>query len=127
MGVNEVQLAEFTKQLDSGHKVSCPWRGNSCPESLVQFPPTPQSALVGGFKDRCDGLLQFQSLPSIAASAIEQMRNCRSAQLDRLLAQSPNSTMGEVDVKPEGTRELLDSSQDGAFYLYSQVGYFLYH
>ncbi|KAL4011961.1 hypothetical protein IC575_029028 [Cucumis melo] len=117
----EVQLAEFTKQLDSGHKVSCPWRGNSCPESLVQFPPTPQSALVGGFKDRCDGLLQFQSLPSIAASAIEQMRIFRGAQLDRLLAQSPNFTMGEIDVKPEGTRELLDSSQDGAFYLYSQA------
>ncbi|KAG6583878.1 NIPA-like protein, partial [Cucurbita argyrosperma subsp. sororia] len=117
----EVQLAEFTKQLDSGHKVSCPWRGNSCPESLVQFPPTPQSALVGGFKDRCDGLLQFQSLPSVAASAIEQMRICRSAQLDRFLAQSPNFTMGEVGLKPEGTRELLESSQDRAFYLYSQA------
>ncbi|KAG6573377.1 NIPA-like protein, partial [Cucurbita argyrosperma subsp. sororia] len=117
----EVQLAEFTKQLDSGHKVSCPWRGNSCPESLVQFPPTPQSALVGGFKDRCDGLLQFQSLPSIASSAIEQMRTFRSAQLDRFLTQSSNSTMGEVNVKPEGTRELLDSSQDGTFYLYSQA------
>ncbi|PPD95889.1 hypothetical protein GOBAR_DD07080 [Gossypium barbadense] len=56
----------FSKQLDVGHKVACLWRGNSCPESLVQFLPTPQSALIAGYKDRCDGLMQFQSLPSLS-------------------------------------------------------------
>ncbi|KAJ1430699.1 Zinc finger, C3HC-like [Sesbania bispinosa] len=60
---------EFSGQLDRGHKSNCPWRGNSCPESLVQFPPTSPSALIGGFKDRCDGLLQFYTLPIVSSSA----------------------------------------------------------
>ncbi|KAL4627638.1 hypothetical protein ACB092_05G179600 [Castanea dentata] len=111
----EVQKAgeAFAKQLDSAHKVSCPWRGNSCPESLVQFPPTPQSALIGGYKDRCDGLLQFQSLPIVATSAIELMRVSRGPQVDRFLS-------GEVDIKPESIPE-LESSQDGALCLYSRA------
>lgn len=113
----EVQKASeaFAKQLDSAHKVNCPWRGNSCPESLVQFPPTPQSALIGGYKDRCDGLLQFQSLPIVATSAIELMRVSRGPQVDRFLS-------GEVDIKPESIPE-LESSLDGALCLYSRVRY----
>ncbi|OIT00265.1 PREDICTED: uncharacterized protein LOC109228800 isoform X1 [Nicotiana attenuata] len=79
---------EFAKKLDEGHKATCPWRGNTCAESLVQFPPTPPSALIGGYKDRCDGLLQFPSLPIVAASAIEHIRISRSSEIDRLLAQS---------------------------------------
>ncbi|PQM42875.1 uncharacterized protein Pyn_39150 [Prunus yedoensis var. nudiflora] len=84
---DEVQNAAevFVKQLDSGHKVACPWRGNSCPESLVQFPPTPQSALIGGYKDRFANLMG-----------------------------------GEVDFKPESIPE-LESSRDGAIYLYSRA------
>ncbi|KAI3911109.1 hypothetical protein MKW92_024762 [Papaver armeniacum] len=76
----------FAKQLDLGHKVSCPWKGNNCAESLVQFPPTPQSALIGGYKDQCDGLLQFQSLPVISGSAIEEMRISRSSQSQKLIS-----------------------------------------
>lgn len=106
----------FSKQLDDGHNINCPWRGNSCPQSLVQFPPTPQSALIGGYKDRCDGLLQFQSLPIIATCAIEHMWVSRGPQIDRLLSQSQNLIVGEVDMKPE-----LENSRDGAFYLYSRV------
>ncbi|KAH9796301.1 C3HC-type domain-containing protein [Citrus sinensis] len=106
----------FSKQLDDGHNINCPWRGNSCPESLVQFPPTPQSALIGGYKDRCDGLLQFQSLPIIATCAIEHMWVSRGPQIDRLLSQSQNLIVGEVDMKPE-----LENSRDGAFYLYSRA------
>ncbi|PWA77408.1 zinc finger, C3HC [Artemisia annua] len=79
---------EFANQLDEGHNVTCPWRGNSCAESLVQFPPTPPSALIGGYKDRCDGLLQFPYLPVVAASAIEQMKLSRGPEIDRLLVQS---------------------------------------
>ncbi|ESQ35081.1 hypothetical protein EUTSA_v10006705mg [Eutrema salsugineum] len=78
---------EFSKQLDDAHESSCPWVGNCCPESLVQFPPTPPSALIGGYKDRCDGLLQFYSLPIVSESAIDQMRASRRPQIDRLLAQ----------------------------------------
>ncbi|KAK6132517.1 hypothetical protein DH2020_033726 [Rehmannia glutinosa] len=79
---------DFAKRLDEGHKVTCPWIGNCCAESLVQFPPTPPSALIGGYKDRCDGLLQFPSLPLVAASAIEQIRVSRGPEIDRLLVQS---------------------------------------
>lgn len=110
----------FVKQLDSGHKVACPWKGNSCPESLVQFPPTPQSALIGGYKDRCDGLLQFHSLPKVAASVIEQIWVSRGPQIDRLLSQSQNFMAGDVDFKPESIPE-LESSRDGAICLYSRV------
>ncbi|KAG8637465.1 uncharacterized protein LOC122721944 [Manihot esculenta] len=110
----------FAKQLDDGHKASCPWRGNSCPESLVQFPPTPQSALIGGYKDRCDGLLQFLFLPVVAASAVEQMRVSRGPVVDRFLSQSHNFTSGEGDFKSEGMPE-FETSRDGASCLYSRA------
>ncbi|EPS72067.1 hypothetical protein M569_02691 [Genlisea aurea] len=79
---------DFSKKLDEGHKISCPWIGNCCAESLVQFPPTPPSALIGGYKDRCDGLLQFPSLPVVATCAIELMRLSRGSEIDRLLTQT---------------------------------------
>ncbi|RVW89967.1 hypothetical protein CK203_036572 [Vitis vinifera] len=110
----------FGKELDTEHKVNCPWRGNSCPESMVQFPPTPQSALIGGYKDRCDGLLQFPSLPIVAASAVEQMRASRGSQIERLLSQSQNFMGGEVDFRSESIPE-LEASRDGVIYLYSRA------
>ncbi|XP_024629235.1 uncharacterized protein [Medicago truncatula] len=103
----------FARQLDSGHKANCPWKGNSCPESLVQFPPTSQSALIGGYKDRCDGLLQFHYLPVVAISAIELMRVSRGPQIERFLSQSQNFMSG-TDFKPENISE-LESSQDEAY------------
>lgn len=112
----------FARQLDSGHKVNCPWRGNSCPESLVQFLPTPQSALIGGYKDRCDGLVQFPYLPVVAISAIEMMSVSRGPQIERFLSQSQNFMSGEVDFKPEIISE-LESSQDEAYCLFSRVRY----
>ncbi|KAE8725053.1 hypothetical protein F3Y22_tig00009019pilonHSYRG00011 [Hibiscus syriacus] len=90
----------FSKQQDVGHKVACPWTGNSCPESLVQFPPTPQSALIAGYKDRCDGLMQFKSLPVIAASAMEHMRASWGPQVDRLLSLLQNC-MAEFESRSE--------------------------
>ncbi|KAF7842894.1 Nuclear-interacting partner of ALK [Senna tora] len=110
----------FARQLDSGHKVNCSWRGNSCPESLVQFPPTPQSALIAGYKDRCDGLVQFQYLPVVAISAIELMRVSRGPQIDRFLSQSQNFMSGEVDFKPEIMPE-LENSRDEAYCLFSRA------
>lgn len=112
---------EFSKRLDEGHKLTCPWTGNCCAESLVQFPPTPPSALIGGYKDRCDGLLQFSSLPVVAASAIEQMRVSRGAEIDRLLAQS-QLARNESGIKLEifiGT----ENSRDDVFFIYSRVMY----
>lgn len=76
-----------------GDRINCPWRGNSCAESLVQFPPTP-SALIGGYKDRYDGLLQFLSLPIVAASAIEQMKASRNLELERFVDQLQDFTVG---------------------------------
>ncbi|VAI37614.1 unnamed protein product [Triticum turgidum subsp. durum] len=92
----------FAAQLDASHKNSCPWRGNSCADNLVQLHLT-QSALIGGFKDRCDGLLQFLSLPVIALSAIENMRLTRAAQINRLLTQSISFLSGELGYKAENT------------------------
>lgn len=92
---------ELSKQLDRGHKINCPWRGNSCPESLVQFPPTSHSALIGGFKDRCDGLLQFYSLPIVSSSAVEQMRVTHGPQIDRFIAQLQIQTAGELGYRAE--------------------------
>ncbi|KAE8707949.1 hypothetical protein F3Y22_tig00110365pilonHSYRG00029 [Hibiscus syriacus] len=119
LAASEVEDAgeAFSKQLDVGHKVACPWRGNSCPESLVQFPPTPQSALIAGYKDRCDVHMQFQSLPVIAASAMEHMRASRGPQVDRLLSLLQNC-MAEFESRSESVPE-LDITRDGAFCLYS--------
>ncbi|XP_077243800.1 IAP-like protein 1 [Tasmannia lanceolata] len=110
----------FSKELDAGHKVTCPWRGNSCAESLVQFPPTPPSALIGGYKDRCDGLLQFLSLPVIASSAIEQMRLSRSSQIDRLLSQPLSLTPGEFGFRADNILG-LESSKEEALCKYSHA------
>ncbi|KAF9590342.1 hypothetical protein IFM89_033868 [Coptis chinensis] len=104
----------FAKQLNVAHGTSCPWRGNSCVESSVQFPPTPPSALIGGFKDRCDGLLQFVSLSVFAASAISQMRLSRSSQIDRLLAQS--ETLARETYYIQGIEFI---SRDNTFCIYS--------
>ncbi|MQL81702.1 hypothetical protein Taro_014168, partial [Colocasia esculenta] len=89
----------FAEKLDASHKVTCPWRGNCCADSLVQFPPTPPAALIGGYKDRCDGLLQFPCLPVIASSAVDKMRQSRGTQIDRFLSQSFTSSIGELGFK----------------------------
>ncbi|KAH9318648.1 hypothetical protein KI387_020417, partial [Taxus chinensis] len=85
----------FAEQLDTGHRGTCPWKGNSCSESLVQFPRTPPSALIGGYNDRCDALLQFSSLPVVSGSAIDWMRHCRGPQVDRLLTNLQPVTISE--------------------------------
>ncbi|MCD9559465.1 hypothetical protein HAX54_017424 [Datura stramonium] len=77
---------EFAKKLEEGHKATCPWRGNSCAESLVQFPPTPPSALIGGYKDHAVmdyfSFLHFQLWLHLQLS----IRISRSSEIDRLLA-----------------------------------------
>lgn len=111
---------EFAEQLDKGHRVTCPWRGNSCPESLVQFPPTPPSALIGGFKDRFDGLLQFYCLPIVSSSAIEMMRASRGSQIDRLLLQSQIYTSGELGYKAESAAG-MEPNREEDFFIFSRV------
>lgn len=77
----------------------------------MQFPATSSSALIGGYKDRCDGLLQFPSLPIVAASAIKQMRISGGLQIDHFLVHIQALTVEESafkdDVMPleERTRE----------------------
>ncbi|PIN14408.1 hypothetical protein CDL12_12964 [Handroanthus impetiginosus] len=109
----------FAKRLDEGHKATCPWIGNCCAESLVQFPPTPPSALIGGYKDRCDGLLQFSSLPVVAASAIEHIRVSRGPEIDRLLGQS-QLARGESGIKLDISLGNENSRED-VFFLYSRA------
>lgn len=109
----------FAEKLDSGHKVTCPWKGNCCADSLVQFPPTPVSALIGSYKDRCDGLLQFPCLPLVAASAIEFMKLSRSAQIERLLSQSLFSS-GEMGFKNDNM-PIPEICREDPFFHYNQV------
>lgn len=109
----------FAEQLDASHQNNCPWRGNSCADSLVQFHLTP-SALVGGFKDRCDGLLQFTSLPAIALSAIESMKLTRSVQIDRVLSQSVTVLSGELGYRTDSTSG-IDIAQQDETCCYSQA------
>ncbi|CAN6454346.1 unnamed protein product [Victoria cruziana] len=109
----------FAKQLDASHKGSCPWRGNSCTESLAQFPPTLPSALIGGYKDRCDALLQFLSLPVIASSAIEHTRLSRSSQIDRLLSHARPCAVGDVNGRVD-SMHVGETSQDETMYIYAQ-------
>ncbi|KAI4374654.1 hypothetical protein MLD38_012622 [Melastoma candidum] len=111
---------DFAKLLDEGHKLTCPWRGNCCPESLVQFPPTPPSALIGGFKDRCDGLLQFSCLPVVSAAAVEQMQISRAPQVDRFLANSQTYLSGELGCKSEYVTG-AESSKDENMTTYFRV------
>ncbi|CDP06127.1 unnamed protein product [Coffea canephora] len=111
---------DFSKKLDEEHKVTCPWRGNCCAESLVQFPPTPPSALIGGFKDRCDGLLQFPSLPVVAASAVEQIRISRGSEVDRLLAQPQIFVGGESGFRSDFTSG-NENTRDDIFFPYSRA------
>ncbi|KAM0046771.1 putative Zinc finger, C3HC [Helianthus debilis subsp. tardiflorus] len=92
---------EFDNQLDEGHKVICPWRGNSCAESLVQFPPTPPSALIGVYKDHCDRLFQFLYLPTVAASTLDQMRVSRGPEIDHFLVQSHTFATWESGFKAD--------------------------
>jgi len=113
----------FAEQLDASHQNDCPWRGNSCADSWVQFHLTP-SALVGGFKDRCDGLLQFTSLPAIALSAIESMKLTRSVQIDRVLSQSVTVLSGELGYRTDSTTG-IDISQQDETCCYSQVYLFI--
>lgn len=101
----------FAEQLDASHQNDCPWRGNSCADSLVQFHFTP-SALLGGFKDRCDGLLQFISLPIIASSAVESMKLTRSHQIEHVLSQSIAILCGELGYKIDGTTGIDINHQD---------------
>lgn len=113
-------VEDFVKQLDVGHKITCPWRGNCCAESLVQFPPTPALALIGGFKDRCDGLLQFPSLPVVSVSAIELMRISRGLEVDRLLLHSLSSVAGESNFKGQNISE-MENFREEAFCIYSRA------
>ncbi|VAH30629.1 unnamed protein product [Triticum turgidum subsp. durum] len=101
----------FAEQLDASHQNDCPWRGNSCADSLVQLHFTP-SALLGGFKDRCEGLLQFISLPVIASSAIESMKLTRSQQIEHVLSQSIAILCGELGYKTDGTTGIDVNHQD---------------
>ncbi|MED6119396.1 hypothetical protein PIB30_011461 [Stylosanthes scabra] len=116
----DASCEELSRQLDRAHKATCPWRGNSCPESLVQFPPTSPSALVGGYKDRCDGLLQFYSLPVVSLAAVEHMRVTHKPQIDRFLAQLQSQTAGEIGYRENASGMGFAGEQALHSYSYAQ-------
>lgn len=103
---DEAQSASeaFAEKLDTSHRVTCPWKGNSCSESLAQFPPTLPSALIGGYNDRREALLLLSALPVISGSAIDRMKLCRGPQIDHILAQQQpviiSESSGRADNMP---------------------------
>ena len=86
----------------------------------MQFPPAPPSALIGGYKDRWDGLLQFLSLPVVAASAIEKMRVSRGPEIERFLVHSRAFTAGESGFRAENISG-MENTREEAFCIYSRV------
>lgn len=105
----------YGQQLDAGHKPTCPWRGNPCTDSLAQFLPSPISALIGGFNDRCDALLQFSSLPIICGSAIDEMKSTRGTEIDRLLAKPVRETMKRLDDGFDVRQDSLNAANNPYF------------
>lgn len=81
----EKAAAVFSLKLDNGHKILCPWVDNACDESLAQFPPTPDPALIHAYTKRFSSLLQLSALPVISSSVIDSMR---CPQLESFLQQS---------------------------------------
>ncbi|KAI5062071.1 hypothetical protein GOP47_0022610 [Adiantum capillus-veneris] len=110
---HEVEV--YGEQLDVGHKPICPWRGNPCTDSLAQFLPSPMSALIGGFSDRCDALLQFSSLPVICGSAIDEMKSTRGAEIDRLLTKPVRETMKRLDDGFDVRQDSIDTANNPYF------------
>lgn len=105
----------YGEQLDAGHKAFCPWRGNPCTDSLAQFLPSPISALIGGFNDRCDALLQFSSLPVISGSAIDEMKSTRGSEIDRLLAKPVRETVKRLEDGFGVRQDLIDAANNPYF------------
>ncbi|KAJ7558984.1 hypothetical protein O6H91_04G064300 [Diphasiastrum complanatum] len=90
----------FSKQLETGHQPFCQWKGNMCSESLVQFPPTPVPALIGGYNYRCEALLQLPYLPAVSDASIDRMKFSRGPQIDCLLEKPPPLLGGLVAWNP---------------------------
>lgn len=88
----------------------------------MQFPPTPPSALIGGYKDRCDGLFQFHYLPIVAASTLDLMRVSRGPEIDRFLLQSYTNTAGESGCKAD-IASGSNNNREEALCIYSRVRY----
>ncbi|KAH6558357.1 hypothetical protein KP509_1Z068100 [Ceratopteris richardii] len=108
---HEVEV--YNQHLDVGHKPFCPWRGNPCTDSLAQFLPSVIPALIGGFNDRCDSLLQFSSLPVICCSAIDEMKSIRGSEIDRLLAKPVRENIRGLD--DEDVRNCSLSAADNLY------------
>eukprot|EP00850_Spirogloea_muscicola_P003188 SM000012S25450 [mRNA] locus=s12:1245490:1251249:+ [translate_table: standard] len=87
----EKAAQDFSLRLDASHKDLCPWQGNACSESLVQFPVTAASELVTSFQERCKDLAGLPSLPAVSPAALDAMADFSPAQLERLLSQAGNS------------------------------------
>eukprot|EP00250_Pteridium_aquilinum_P008326 c17854_g1_i1 orf=558-3440(-) len=105
----------YGEQLDAAHKAICPWRGNPCTESLAQFLPSPISALIGGFNDRCDALLQFSSLPVVSGSAIDEMKVTRGPEIDRLFAKPVRETVKRLEDGFGVTQDAIDATNNPYF------------
>lgn len=109
----------FSLKLDSGHKLLCPWRGNTCDETMTRFPPTPPQVLVDNYKERCSALLQLSALPKISQSAVDCMK---SSPLDYFLK---DSSVLEGGSGSANNSEIENLSSQHELKLYYQVYKFM--
>lgn len=115
----ESAAQSFAEQLDTAHKGLCAWRNNSCADTLAQFPPMPQPALVGAYMDRCEALLQLSALPVVSQSGINQMKTTRGPQVDHLLAEPTVNIPGFLAGNGLGS----DLSGDGSLFANNKAFY----
>lgn len=99
----------FSLKLDNGHKLHCQWIDNVCDEMLAQFPPTPDLALVDGYRQRFSSLSQLTALPVISSSFIDLIK---SQQLEQLLAKF--LTIGRDNGSETDTTEYLGNEHEAA-------------
>ncbi|KFK36054.1 hypothetical protein AALP_AA4G071800 [Arabis alpina] len=95
----------FSLQLDNGHKLLCPWKENSCEETLFEFPSMTPQDLVDRHEERSEALLQVLSLPVISPSAIEYMR---SSDLEEFLNRPIAPASGDTSAEFSQTRSLIN-------------------
>ena len=87
---------------------------------MGQFPPTSPSALIGGYNDQCEALLQLLALPVISGSAIDRMKLCRGSQIDRILAEQQPVIVSESSGRADNML-LAEFSREEAASIFYQV------
>ncbi|CAN8321035.1 unnamed protein product [Cochlearia groenlandica] len=100
----EKAASVFSLKLDSGHKLLCPWKENSCEDTLSEFPLMTPQDLVDRHEEREEALLQLLALPVISPSSIDYMR---SSDLEEFLKRPVAPALGGTAASCSQTESLI--------------------